>query len=140
MLTENDVVQAVVEYLKNEDYCIEDTRTTAQRGIDIIAVKRGPAERLRVEAKGATSSKAATARFGKRFTKGQAKSHVSVAFYCAAKLRQRRSADSDKVAMAFPDDATHRALIDDISDALQTLGITVFFVNDALQVTPLQKR
>jgi hypothetical protein len=46
-----------------------------ERGVDIVAVHLATGERLFVEAKGGTSSTAATARFGKPFTWNQPKGH-----------------------------------------------------------------
>lgn len=134
MLTENDVVQAVVAHLKTEGYRVESTCSTVERGVDIVAVHPATNRRLLVEAKGGTSSKSTTARYGSPFTLNQAKSHVSVAFYYAAKLRQRHSPEGPQIAMAFPDDPQHRTLVDDISSALDALGISVFFVNNARRV------
>lgn len=134
-MTENDVVQAVAAHLVTEGYRIAEAHTTDERGVDIVAVHPVTAERLFVEAKGGTSSKEETARFGKPFTRNQAKSHVSVAFYYAAKLRQQHSTHDVRVAMAFPDDSNHRALVNDISNSLGLLGIAVFFVDSVRRVT-----
>lgn len=134
MLTEDDVVKAVAAHLKSEGYCVESTCSTGERGVDIVAIHSATNRRLLVEAKGGTSSKSTTARYGSPFTPNQAKSHVSVAFYYAAKLRQRHSAEGAEIAMAFPDDPQHRMLVDDITSALDTLGISVFFVDAAHRV------
>lgn len=135
MLTENDVVTAVATHLTKQGYHIDKALTTVERGIDIVAKRQSTGERLLIEAKGGTSSKEATARFGKPFTLNQARSHVSVAFYCAAKLYHRHSSENVKVALAFPDDSAHRGLVDDISSALDVLGVGVFFVGTDHQVT-----
>ena len=132
MLTENAVVKAVKVYLEAAGYRVDKARSTVQRGIDLEAVHSATNKRLLVEAKGGTSSKRKTARFGRGFTRNQAKSHVSVAFYYVAKLRQQHR--GAQVAVAFPDDPNHRALIDSIRSALNELGIVVFFVNAARRV------
>ncbi len=131
------MVQAVAGHLATEGYRIDKALSTVERGVDIVAAHLATGERLLVEAKGGTSSKAATRRFGKSFTRNQAKSHVSVAFYYAAKLRQRHSPEGARVALAFPDDANHRALVEDISSALGVLRIAVFLVDAARRVTAL---
>ena len=135
MLTENDVVDAVAAYLASNGYHIASKCSTDERGIDIVAEHSGKNVRLLVEAKGGTSSKKGTPNYGKRFTHSQAKSHVSVAFYYAAMLLEKHSAESTHVALAFPDDSTHRHLVNDIASSLRALGISVFFVNDSLCVT-----
>lgn len=135
MLTENDVVKAVATYLTIQGYRIDKALTTVEQGIDIVAKHLHTDELLFVEAKGGTSSKEATARFGKPFTPNQAKSHVSVALYCAAKLYHRHSTENVNVALALPDDLVHRSLVDNISSALDVLGIGVFFVDAKHEVT-----
>src|SRR4051794_27602850 len=86
MLTENDVVEAVAAHLPSLGYIVEATCTTTQRGIDIVARHGRTGRRLRVEAKGGTSSKDHTDRYGKCFSPGQVVSHVSRALYKAAVL------------------------------------------------------
>lgn len=134
MLTENDVIQAVSEYLRSKGYRIDRALSTAERGIDIVAVNGSTEKRLLVEAKGGTSSKAATARFGKPFTLNQARSHVSVALYCAARLRHLYLTERPEIALAFPDDNTHRRLVEEMHSTLQALEIAVFFVDADRQV------
>jgi len=74
MLTENDVIQAVSLHLKSEGYRIDKVcSTSSERGVDIVATHPKTGKRLLVEAKGATSSKDGTARFGKVFNRGQAR-------------------------------------------------------------------
>lgn len=136
MLTENDVVQAVAGYLEREGYRIVSSLSTSQRGIDIVAEHPSTKKRLLVEAKGGTSSKEGTANYGNPFTSNQAKTHVSVAFYYAAMLQQKH--EGAEVALAFPEDATHRALVEGISSALKLLGVSVFFVDSSRRVTVLQ--
>ena len=66
-LTENDVVDAVCSELRARGWTIESRASTTERGVDVVA--RGPKRAvLRVEAKGATSSKASTARHGHPFS------------------------------------------------------------------------
>ena len=89
MLTENDVVEAVARHLKDGGWQIEDTKSTDQRGHDIVAARDGTV--LAVEAKGGTSSKRGTHRHGLPFNSGQKRSHVSVALYKAACVLQCRA-------------------------------------------------
>ena len=124
MLNENDVISAVVRYLKENGWRIENTSTTDQRGFDIEA-SIGETS-LVVEAKGETSSKFGTKRYGKPFTSGQKKDHVAVALYTAAKLI---SDGQHKVGIALPSDNVHKRLIDTIDPVLKTLGVVVYLVH-----------
>lgn len=126
MLTENDVIQAVVAYLPSLGYAVESTCTTNQRGIDIVAKHGATGRRLRVEAKGGTSSKEHTDRFGQAFNGGQVVSHVSRALYETAAMLSAHP--GDEVALALPDDEHHRGRVDVIQRALGLLGVGVFFV------------
>lgn len=137
MLTENDIVQAVARHLESIGYRIESALSTEEHGIDIVAEHPETKKRVLVEAKGGTSSKKVSNRYGKPFSLNQAKTHVSVAFYWAAKLREKFLSQPEdvEIALAFPTDEAHPRLVENISSALSTLGITVFFVNEDKQVT-----
>lgn len=135
VLTENDVVEAVAAYLEADGYHIASKCSTHERGIDIVAEHPRTKRQLLVEAKGGTSSKEGTANYGNPFTANQAKTHVSVAFYYAAMLRQKHASENAQVALAFPDDHAHRSLVENIATVLQVLGILVFFVDSTRRVT-----
>lgn len=124
-LTENHVIEAVADHLATRGWTIDQKLTTADRGLDIIASRSGSG-RLLVEAKGGTSSKGYTKRFGKPFDDDQVKKHVSAAFYYAAKLQGLHPADA--IALALPDDARNRAAVEAIGAALGKLAIRVYFV------------
>jgi hypothetical protein len=134
MLTENEIVQTLAGYLSQNGYRIDKQLTTLEQGIDLDATHATTGQRILVEAKGGTSSKESTARFGKPFSQNQAKSHVSVALYCAAKMLQKYAPEAAQVALAFPDDRNHRGFVEAISTALTKLEITVFFVDQNRQV------
>lgn len=67
MLTENDIVENLSKFLKLKGYTISQQLTTNQTGIDIIA--ENESEKLYIEAKGETSSKETSNRFGKPFNR-----------------------------------------------------------------------
>lgn len=123
-LTENDVVKAVRTHLEAAGWTTHGI-STAERGVDIIATQGS--RRMEIEAKGATSSKAGTRRYGLGFTPNQVRSHVSVALYTAAAVTSRN--DKCRAALALPDDAAHRAVVARIGPALKRLEIAVFWVD-----------
>ena len=133
-MTENDVVHAVANHLQSAGFRIENKLTTQQRGVDIEATHESTGQRLLVEAKGGTSSKPGTNRYGLEFSSGQAESHVSRAFFTAARLRQKHANENAVIGLAFPDDGKHRALISKILDSLSLLDIVVFFVAEDGQI------
>ena len=63
-LTENQVIDAVAAHLAVAGWTIVKKLTTVEQGTDIIAERADPVRRLHVEAKGGTSSKDHTERFG----------------------------------------------------------------------------
>ncbi len=126
MLTENDVVTAVSDYLAQKGYKIDQALTTSQQGIDIVATHPTYGTCL-VEAKGATSSKKTSSRYGKEFDSNQIKTHVGMAILKSFQTIQLyRDA---KVVIALPDNTAHRKIIDSMRHPIKKSGITVFFVS-----------
>jgi hypothetical protein len=123
VLYEDDVVVAVVAYLRADGWEIESTALATQHGDDLVATRHG--EHLVVEAKGEGSSKAHTSRYGKPFNQGQASTHIGVAV-----LRSLRvvSGGTSTAAIALPDVASHRREVDRVALALSKVGVLVFWV------------
>jgi hypothetical protein len=130
-LTENQIIEAIAQHLISQGWTIDQKLTTNQRGTDIIA-SRDQSPRLLIEAKGGTSSKDHTNRYGMGFSNGQVTKHVSVAFYYAAKLQELHP--SDVIGIGLPDDAPHRAAVAAIESAVRKLAISVYFVSDSADV------
>jgi len=129
MLTEDDVVAAVCEWLRADGYEIRQQLLATQRGFDIVARKDGVG--LVIEAKGAGSSKAHTARHGREFDSGQVFSHVAKA---VLKALRTVSAGEARGAIALPDNAAHRREIDQVHAALAQAGVVVFWVDEQHRV------
>ena len=88
--------------------------------------------RFEIEAKGATSSKPGSGRYGMPFSKAQVFDHVAKAVLKALRVTSHGSA---RAGIAFPDNADHRAEIARVTTALSRLGVTVFWVSDDGVVT-----
>lgn len=123
MLTENEVVEAVRNTLVAEGWQIVGTSTTLQQGADIEAHREGV--RLIVEAKGETSSKAKTNRFGLPFHRGQVLTHVSRAVYTALVAQED---GKTLAAVAFPWTELHINEVAKVERTLRSLNIRVFWV------------
>jgi len=125
LLTEDEVSSAVREHLIEQGWKIESfaVAATGQHGEDIVAMRDG--RRLSVEAKGEGSSQSHTIRYGKPFSGGQVKTHVSVAMYQAMKALSK----GDCVGIALPDNAPHRQAVGVIGEGVSRLGIAVFWVD-----------
>ena len=131
MLTENDVVNAVSSFLIEQGYTIDQALTTSQQGIDIEATKPD-GTRCYVEAKGATSSKQDSSRYGKEFNGNQIKTHIGVALLKSFQTLQLHPAS--EVVIALPGNDGHRKVIDSMFTPIKTSGIKVFFVNNGASV------
>lgn len=108
MLTEFDIITAVGSHLRAAGYEVRQELAEAQRGDDIIATRGNTT--LLIEAKGETISKLGTARHGKPFNRSQVLSHVSKAFYRAAKMRQANV----RVGIALPETTVHMEIVEAI--------------------------
>lgn len=134
MLTENNIISAVCNYLTLEGYSNIESKNTKQQGIDIEATSPD-GSKLYIEAKGETSSKPNSKRFGKPFANGQPIVHVSKAIYTALKLCETLKGDLPiKVGIAFPVEEKHKELLSYIKETLKDLDISVFWVNAELNV------
>ena len=134
MLTENDVVDAVCESLREEGLVIIQALDTSQRGVDVIAESPDGACRVLVEAKGQTSSKPATRKYGRRFSPAQVHTHVSKALFKAVELLPAEPDGKTRVVIALPKTRDHTRQIDKIRHALPSLGIEVWIVDSKLRV------
>ena len=129
MLYEWDVIEAVCKFLSSQEYEIIQKLTESQRGDDIIAVSLDGNEKIFIEAKGETSSKKGSTRFGKPFSRTQVRNHVANAFYKAARSLNNNEGQSMRSGIALPKKQDHIDLVKKITKALAILQIEVFWVN-----------
>lgn len=128
MLFEYQVVRSVADWLQAHGYEVHQALAESEKGDDIVATAPGRQHRLFVEAKGESSSKASTSRFGRPFTVNQVKVHVGVALYRAAQMLDNSCELPVRVALAFPANDDHRRVVSRISKALAVLDVEVFWV------------
>lgn len=129
-LTEDQVIDAVSEYLESRSWRVITRATAIQRGDDLVVECNS--ERLIIEAKGAGSSKVGTARYGKTFNSGQVFDHVAKAVLKALRVVTVGEA---RAGIALPGDAAHRGEVARIRAALERLDIVVFWVDERGTVT-----
>jgi hypothetical protein len=119
-------VEAVCAYLVRHGWTIEQRLTTTQTGIDIIAsCSEG---RLLIEAKGGTSSRDGSARFGKEYTATQAFDRVTKGLLTGFELMERANL-GENVGLAFPNDPYFVRYVARVKTALAKTGLRVFWVN-----------
>jgi len=133
MLYESDVIDAVCSFLESQDFTIEQRLSEIEQGVDIIA-KSGNIN-FYIEAKGETSSKSHTNRYGKQFTTSQVRDHISVALYKSAELLTTYSQNQNiRVGIALPDNEQHNNYVERIKFGIENLGITLLWVDQNKQV------
>jgi hypothetical protein len=125
MLTESEVIAATSLFLKSKDFRITQSLLETEHGVDIEAVAPDGKTKISIEAKGETSSKQSTTRFGKPFDSQQVFDHVAKAFYCAA----RDNSMGLLAGVALPKNELHIACVQKILPAFKKLGVEVFWVS-----------
>lgn len=125
MLTESQVIHHVCTFLEARHFHITQRLTEVQRGYDIIATSPDSHRQIVIEAKGETSSKKHTARYGHAFTANQVYDHVAKAFYCASTY----VAKGFLGGIAVPKNQAHEKHLFAIMDALKLLNVEVFWVS-----------
>jgi hypothetical protein len=123
MLTESEVIAATCRFLKSQRFRITQALSELEQGVDIEGLAPDGETKFSIEAKGETSSKSTTARFGKPFDSKQVFDHVSKAFYCAA----RDSSNGYMSGIALPRNEAHVKCVEKILPALRKLRIEVFW-------------
>ena len=124
MLTESEVIAGVCTFLKSNRFRVTRFLSETERGIDIQALIPDGKRHVSIEAKGETSSKVGSGRFGRAFDSGQAWDHVSKAFYCAA----RDNSIGLISGIALSKNERHAKFVQKILPALKKLRIEVFWV------------
>ena len=129
-MDENAVVKATCKYLKEQGYTILSSCTTNQRGVDIIAENLVTGYQMLVEAKGNTSSKEGSKRFGQPYTNSQVFSHASKGVFACIRLRAKHSdRTTHKVMLAVPDSTLYNKYLDkSVIKDLESAGIDVLFI------------
>ena len=132
MINENSVVDYVYKYLEDNNYTVSEHRSTNERGYDIVAFDE-EGKRLIIEAKGGTSSKPGTNRFGKDFDSKQIRHHVAMALYVVS---EAINSDPDcEVGIALPQNDKHVRAVKKIQKVIELLGIKIYWVSSNGEVT-----
>ncbi|MDT7542010.1 MAG: hypothetical protein QOE33_1914 [Acidobacteriota bacterium] len=137
-MDENEVIDAVCTYLIEEGYIIHSRLLTTQRGVDIEAEHSQSKHRLYIEAKGGTSSRVGSNRFGKSYNHSQVFDLSSKGVYAALVLRSKHpDREQEEVRLAAPDTPLYRKYLEPIVDQLNDAGIEILLVDEDRTVVPL---
>jgi hypothetical protein len=134
-LTENDVVAAACDYLEASGWSVDVRLSTSQKGDDIEVTRSSDGMRLFVEAKGATSARSNSYRFGQPFESAAVRVHVSEAVFKAAQVLSREVSGSEvRAGIALPANRHHQRLVAMVRPVLASLGVAVLWVDGDRQV------
>jgi predicted nuclease with RNAse H fold len=126
---ENAVVFAICNELTASGFEITQQLHTTERGIDVIAQHPQTKVKLLVEAKGGTSSKQDSERYGKPYTQTQVFDRVAKGIFTCLQLRtENPDKGAVRVILAIPDEPHHfKKYISTVSPSLDSAGIEVWF-------------
>jgi hypothetical protein len=133
MLTENDVVEAVGHFLTDNGFRLVQQLTTSQIGDDLVVEQGQTGVRLSIEAKGETSARSTSARFGRGFDSAQVSVHVAEAVFKSIAVLSR----TDRAwcaGIALPDTPFHSKRISLVRPVLERLGVLLFWVRADMSV------
>lgn len=132
MLTEDQIVDAVAQYLGTRGYEISKALRSTERGVDIVAIKRAePRFELHIEAKGAGSARKGSARYGSEFNSAQVFDHVAKAVLKALMVDDAAEGGVElRAGIAVPRNQLHLRHVGAVEHSLRRAGIAVFWVND----------
>lgn len=127
-LDENQVAQAVGVWLEGKGFTAK-VITTQQRGYDIDARNRTTGARWVIEAKGGTSSKPGSKKFGAEASSPGAYFATAAAFHNAVAWTGRRALEGANIGIALPVSRWFDIHSEKLMPACELLGITMFRVD-----------
>lgn len=129
-MDENAVVEATCKILITSGCEIIRRCSTIQRGIDIIARRESSGEEFFIEAKGGTSSRTESSRYGKPYTQSQVFDRAAKGVFTCIELRTKYPNHSKQhIVLAVPDTRWFRSYLEPILLQLQTVGVQVWFTS-----------
>lgn len=128
-LDENAVVTAVGKHLTLAGYEIKQQLGTTEHGIDVIAFHPHSNVRVLVEAKGGTSSRLGSKRYGKPYTQNQVFDRVAKGVFTCLQLRtENPDKNMVRVILAIPEKPSHfKRYVASVAPSLESAGIEVWF-------------
>lgn len=133
-LDENAVVTAIGKHLTLSGYEIKQQLSTTEHGIDVIALHPHSNVRVLVEAKGGTSSRIGSERYGKPYTQNQVFDRVAKGVFTCLQLRtENPDKNMVRVILAIPEKPSHfKKYVASVAQSLESAGIEVWFAQEGL--------
>jgi hypothetical protein len=129
-MNENDVIAELKKHLQSQNYTLVSECSTTMQGKDLVMKKSN--HEIWIEAKGKTSSRELSSRYGLDFNDAQCHDHFSRAFFKACEMRDetKRSGRNIRIAMAFAHTKHYQKYCDRTNDTRKELGIGLFWVKE----------
>ena len=129
LVDENEIIEAICAYLGSNGYVVHQRLHTTQHGIDIIAAETATGRTHYIEAKGGTSSRHGSARFGKEYTQSQVFDRVAKGVFTALELRAAHpDRDQSIVSLAVPDGRFFCRYLIPVAPHLAAAGLQLLLV------------
>jgi hypothetical protein len=130
-MNENQVIEALKKHLLARGYAFVSECSTTMQGIDLVMKKDN--HEIWVEAKGDTSSREGSSRFGMKFNDQQCNDHFSRAFFKSCQMRDeaKRSKKDTRIAIAFAHTKHYQKYCDRTNETRKELGIGLFWIKAA---------
>jgi hypothetical protein len=127
----NQVIAELKQHLQAGNYLLISECSTIMQGIDLVMKK--DSQELWIEAKGSTSSRDGSSRYGKPFTDTQCHVHFSRAFFKACEMRDkaRQSQKTVRIAMAFAHTKHYEKYSARTNVTRKELSIGLFWIKDS---------
>jgi hypothetical protein len=136
---ENQVIKTLCAHYEMRGFMIEQRLHTTQQGVDIVARDVRSGRRYYVEAKGGTSSRQGSARFGSIYTQSQVFDRVAKAVLSGLRLRADHPDEpNEEVVLAFPDSKHFRKYLTPVVRQLNALAIKVVLILETGDVIELR--
>ena len=138
-MDENEVIDAVCVHLERIGFRVLQRLTTTEQGVDVIAESIDRNRRILVEAKGGTSSREGSNRFGKPYTPSQVFDRCGKGVFTALQLRAQEPGTSTTPVLATPDTPVFRRYLGSVVGLTRPLGVAFWLVAPDGVVTELEK-
>lgn len=105
-MDENAVIDSVCSRLRALGYEVTQRLKTKEHGIDVVAHNPENGQQVFIEAKGGTSSREGSNRFGKPYTQSQVFDRVAKGVFTCLQLRaEHPDRENEHVVLAVPEGA-----------------------------------
>lgn len=136
-MDENEVIAGICAHLIASGCHVEQRLHTTERGIDIIAREPESHRRILIEAKGGTSSRIGSERYGRPYTQTQVFDRAGKGIFTALKMRADHSEEDVLCVLATPDTQWFRMYLAKVALLVKPLGIEVWLLSSDGSVSVL---